>query len=674
VKARSLRPRAAPVRSELDEGLVHHRAGRVAEAEACYRAVWRRVPGHPDAGHLIGLCRLAAGDWRAAQDWIGRAVAARPRAAEYRVSLGSAHLAAGDTTAAIAAYERAIALGDSPAARSNLGHALRLVGRLDDAELHLHRALERDPALVDGLINLALVRLDRDDVGGANQLLDRAVARDPTSAAAWLNRGVARKASGDLEGAALAFGEAASRSASSALAFRNLGLTLQLLGRLDEAVEAYRRALAQDSGDADALTNLGLALMECGDLDAAVEAQSSAVAAAPALAAAWLNRGSALQAVGRLDEARASIERALAIGDEPAKGWTALGAVEAELGSWERAVACHERALEQDADFPDAHWNLALALLASGRLARGWQEYEWRWRATTRSGPRRSYPWPLWEGQPLRDRRLLVWREQGLGDELLFLTCVGDLVAAGADLTLVVSARLVTLVARAFPGVRVVGDGPEALAAGAGFDWQVPLGSLPRWVRGSRAAFPATGGAYLVPAADQVAKWRTRLAALGPGGRGRRVGVCWRSGLATAARQRHYAPLGAWGALWRVPGVEWVSLQYDECGAEVEAVAAAHGVRLHRWAGEDLRDDLESVVGLVAALDAVVVAPTAVSSVAGAVGVRGWQVDSGSDWTALGEAVSPWWPTLGVERRAAGEPWEAVLARVAGALGAWAAA
>jgi hypothetical protein len=269
---------------------------------------------------------------------------------------------------------------------------------------------------------------------------------------------------------------------------------------------------------------------------------------------------------------------------------------------------------------------------------------------------------------------LLVWREQGLGDELLFLTCVGDLVAAGAELTLVVSARLVTLVGRAFPGVRVVGDGAEALAGAAGFDWQVPLGSLPRWVRGSRAAFPATGGAYLVPAADQVAKWRTRLAALGPGGRGRRVGVCWRSGLATAARQRHYAPLGAWGALWRVPGVEWVSLQYDECGAEVEAVAAAHGVRLHRWAGEDLRDDLESVVGLVAALDAVVVAPTAVSSVAGAVGVRGWQVDSGSDWTALGEAVSPWWPTLGVERRAAGEPWEAVLARVAGALGAWAAA
>jgi hypothetical protein len=261
----------------------------------------------------------------------------------------------------------------------------------------------------------------------------------------------------------------------------------------------------------------------------------------------------------------------------------------------------------------------------------------------------------------------LVWREQGLGDELLFLTCLGDLVGAGAVVTVVVSPRLVSLVARAFPTVRVVGDEPGAIGVAEGFDWHLPLGSLPRWFRRERPAFEGRGR-YLTALGSARATWRARLAGLPAG---KRVGVCWRTGLRTGVRARHYAPLAAWGPVWAVPGVVWVNLQYDECEAELSAVEREAGVVVQRWAGVDLKSDLESVVGLVAELDAVVTAPTAVSSVAGAVGVRSWEVDSGSDWTALGERVSPWFPSLTVVRKGPGG-WEAALATVAEALRHWA--
>jgi hypothetical protein len=128
--------------------------------------------------------------------------------------------------------------------------------------------------------------------------------------------------------------------------------------------------------------------------------------------------------------------------------------------------------------------------------------------------------------------------------------------------------------------------------------------------------------------------------------------------------------LAAWAPVWAVPGVVWVNLQYDECGAELSAVEREHGVVVHRWAGVDLKNDLESVVGLVAELDGVVTAPTAVSSVAGAVGARTWEVDSGSDWTALGEGASPWFPRLTVVRKGA-SGWPGALAEVAAQLRHW---
>ena len=167
-----------------------------------------------------------------------------------------------------------------------------------------------------------------------------------------------------------------------------------------------------------------------------------------------------------------------------------------------------------------------------------------------------------------------------------------------------------------------------------------------------------------------MATWRARLDALPAG---RRVGICWRSGLITAERRRHYPALADWGSLWRVPGIVWVNLQYDECEAELAGLEASDRLTVHRWPDEDLRNDLEGVVALIAGLDAVVSAPTAVGAMAGAAGTRTWQVDRGNDWTVFGEDRSPWFPSIAVARKEAGEPgFGPVLERVASELGDWA--
>jgi hypothetical protein len=196
----------------------------------------------------------------------------------------------------------------------------------------------------------------------------------------------------------------------------------------------------------------------------------------------------------------------------------------------------------------------------------------------------------------------------------------------------------VGLYARSFPDVTVVEDG----AWGAGpFDFHLPLGSLPGLLRRRRDDFrPAWS--QLTPDRARLGAWKERINGLGPG---LKVGLSWRSGVRLQERDRYYSELTAWAPILALPGVVFVNLQYDDAEAELAAAEETTGVTIHRWPGVDLRNDL----------DVVVTAPTAVSSLGGAVGTETWQLDPGTDWTAFGESRSPWLPAIRVFQRPFGE-------------------
>jgi tetratricopeptide (TPR) repeat protein len=420
----------------------------------------------------------------------------------------------------------------------------------------------------------------------------------------------------------------------SARGWLGLARTLRALNRLQEAAEGAQRALEIDPGLAEAALELGMVRYHQGRIDDADTAYGRVLELDPGHLAARVNR------------ALTGYER----------------------GDIDAAVAGCEAVLRERPDHPDARFNLGLALLARGDLARGWDEYEWRFDQATLEDRNRSFPFPRWEGQDLAGKTVLVWKEQSVGSQLLFAGVLPELVAAAGYCIIECTPKLVPLFARSFPDCDVVPrtDPPHPYTQ-HGIDFQVPVCGLGRWLRRSPDAFPARES-YLVADADRVEYWRARLARLGAGSK---IGFSWRSINVGGTRSLACTLIEQWQPVLAVPGAAFVSLQYDECSDELERARSEFGVPIHEPPGIDMFNDLDEVAALMRALDLVISAPTAVSVLSAALGVPTWQLHHGTDWQMHGQSRHPWLNSLTRIQRGFHQPWEEVMDDVAARLEAW---
>lgn len=267
------------------------------------------------------------------------------------------------------ALQRAASLlpGDAEV-HSNLGHALKALGRLDDAAASYRRALEVKPDLAEVHNNLGNILKAQGTLDDAAQSYRRAVQIKPDFAVAHSNLGNVLTELGQLHDAAASHRRALAIRPDYAEAHCNLGNVLTNLGQLDDAVASYRRALATKPDFAAAYSNLGTVLKDLGQRDDAIASCRRALAIRPDFAEAHNNLGNVLKETGHLEDAEASYRQALAIRPDYAEAHSNLGNVLKDIGHLDDAEACCRRALELKPDFADAHCNLGNVLSDVGRL------------------------------------------------------------------------------------------------------------------------------------------------------------------------------------------------------------------------------------------------------------------------------------------------------------------
>ncbi|HTX50330.1 MAG TPA: tetratricopeptide repeat-containing glycosyltransferase family protein [Caulobacteraceae bacterium] len=573
---------------------------------------------------------------------------------------GLAHHQAGHLEAAAACYAEALRQDPDLFDALHMLGVLRVqTGRPDEGAALIARAIDLSPGVAAAHANLAaaLRLLGRREEALAS--LERALALDPDQARVQFDRATLLVELGRLDAALAGFDEALAIAPNFMEAHNDRGGALMALERPVEALASFESAIALSPDAAEPHSNRAAALNALDRPEDAIGVCEQAITLAPGHAGAHHNLGTALLKLDRPAEALARFDEAIALAHDLADARNGRGLALHALRRPEEALASYDAALALRPDDPQTHFNRAAARLALGDLPGGFDDYRWRWRLPGARLRLPELPCPLWAGEDLTGKAILVHGEQGFGDALQFVRYASPLASKAARVTLRVDPALERLF-RSVPGVDVATSYDPAA-----YDFHIPLMDLPRVVGTTLATIPGATP-YLVADPADVAAWSGRLGALGPG---RRVGLVWagksraHDPAAFAIDKRRSLRLAQLAPLATTPGVRFYSLQKGEPAAE----AAEPPPCL------DLVDltpelaDFADTAALIQNLDLVISVDTSVAHLAGALGKPVWVLSRFDGcWRWLnGREDSPWYPTARVFHQRIRGDWEEVIARVA---------
>ena len=642
-----------------------HQAGRLPEAEQMYRQILAIDARQPDCLHLLGIIVYQAGNAEAATELFRKAIAINSQDASFYFDLGVALQSLNQMDEAVSCHKRALELKPvSGVACYNLANALQVQGNLKEALEYYMRAVNLEPDFAEAYSNLASILHAQGNLDAAVTHYERALALKPNLPALHFNLGNVLQHQGKPDEAVAHYLRALALKADYAEAWCNMGNICRSQDKLEEAAACYEHALALKPDLAEAHGNLGTTLQSQGKLEAAVAHHERALALRPNLPDSHYNLGNAVQDQGDLDAAAACYERALALQPDFAKALHNLGCVRHAQGDIAGALALYRRAQALQPDFPQARFSESLAQLTLGDFAGGWRNYEARRQTKEHATRMRSYPQPLWTGEKLNSGRVLIWNEQGIGDEIMFAGLLPDVLRTGNGSLVDCDARLKPLFARSFPTIEVISSSGPSHPLQSDFTAHLPSGCLPGLFRTTQAAFGATTSPYLAADPAEREKLRQRYCD------GRRVvGLAWYTKNRKTGRSRSidlslFAPLFA-----RSSDIQWVSLQYGD-HAELENQAAASGAPILVDCAINQLSDLDLFAAQVAAMDLVVTIDNSTAHLAGALGVATWVLlPFAADWRWLeAREDSPWYPTLRLFRQPKLGDWQPVIQKVLEAL------
>lgn len=434
-------------------------------------------------------------------------------------------------------------------------------------------------------------------------------------------------------------------------------------GEVDQAILCLTDHLNGNFWDADALFMLSGCLLSKGKDGLAAGLLKLALSIKPKFPEALLNLGGCFRNVHKNDQAEAVWNMALELETIPlerAKIYSNIAGCYINNGTPEKAIEFLNKALDIAPEFTSAKFNRGLAYLEMGDWRRGWEGYEAGFESGDRT--RRTYKkLPVWDGS--KGKKVIVWGEQGVGDEIMFASVIPDLIKDSAKVIFDCHPRLVKLFERSFPGLEIHGtrktlsniDWVETTDA----DCSVCISSLPKFYRNAQNAFP--GRPFLKADPDAVQKWRAL------GNRKMRVGLAWAGGTSKTRSDLRSIPLLDFAPVLKTLNADFYSLQYTEDAArEVCELGEKTGIVVQHYPGAVEARDYDETANFVASMDLVITVCTAIVHLSGGLGIPTWVLAPSKPAWRYAKAGMPWYSSVTLYRQ--GTSWAETLDHVAGDL------
>lgn len=420
-------------------------------------------------------------------------------------------------------------------------------------------------------------------------------------------------------------------------------------GELDKAYEIIDSVLMKNPNDAQALCVASDLMKKAKKLPLAYSLAKRATELRPERPEPWNALGHSSQLLWRLEEADSCYRKAMqraSRDDQRALYSNNIASNYLDAGEFAKAEAPCRKALEIKED-TNARHNLGLSLLAQRKWTEGWKCYSASIGTHRRLNVKyKNPPEPTWDGS--KGRSVVVYGEQGLGDEICAASLLPDVIRDSEKVIVDCDHRVEKLFRRSFPQAKVYGtrwvkreDGIKWAPEDREFDASISAFEVAKFYRNSDEDFPGTP--YLIPCPDRVAQWKHLFSQK----RKPVIGIAWTGGTWTNGSFHRQLPLEDWKPIFSSVDAHWVSLQYKDASKEIEGSPVVQ----YSWA--TLTKDYDDTAALVASCDLVIGMQTSVFHLAGAMGVPAWiLIPKISQWR-YGESFEtlPWYRSVKLYRQ-----------------------
>jgi len=668
-------------------------------AKNLLRRILLKTPRHRNALYLLSVIEAKCGNAQGALDVLNRLISVDPQnaAAHYTkanillsqgmhldalphhdvavkllasnpwalINRGISRASLKDFSGAIEDFNKAIDLDSSLSpAFGNKGNAFLETNLLEQSLQFLDRAIELDPFNVDALSSKSACLTKLKKPSEALIYAARSIELKPDFAKAWNNHGNALNDLKRHEEALTSYDRSTVLKPDYAEAWYNRGIALNDLKRHEEALTSYDRSIELKPDYVEAWLNRGIALNDLKRHEEALTSYDRSLELRPDYAEAWNNHGNALNDLKRHEEALTSYERSLELRPDFAEAWSSRGAALGDLRRHEEAQASYEKSIELKPDYAEAIFNKGCLQLTQKDFLNGFENYLWRWKTKDYSGSSLKTFVPLCN-PTIRGKNILLWAEQGIGDEIFYAGFLTEAQGKYSSISLVADIRLHPIFARSLPKIALLdrsqAKAPESFAA---IDFQAPIADLGHLLGLSFDKIKQTRRPFLVADQRKTAAFKSNA----PFTNGKFVcGLAWSShnkrfGDAKSIDLKQLEPI------LRNPRLDFINLQYGKVDSEIEEVESRFGVKIHQIKGLDVYNDIDDLLALINACDLVITTSNVTAHLAGSIGKKGCVVvpfSNGRFWYwHLDDVYSFWYPSLRVFYQSDRHNWSATISCV----------
>ncbi len=441
----------------------------------------------------------------------------------------------------------------------------------------------------------------------------------------------------------------------------NLGVILNTIGKSEEAEKSTRKSIELNPNFAEAYLSLGNILNDLGKSKEAELSTREAIKLKPNYAKGYYNLGDILIEIGELKEAELSTRKAIKLKPNYAEAHLNLGVILNTIGKLEEAEKSTRKSIELNPNFVKANYNLSTILLQNKKFQEGWRKYEWRWKLDeNKESKNKKFRTIKPEWSPGKRGRVLLWAEQGVGDEILYTSLIADFLNEVDQLIVQVDERLIPLLKRSF-NEQIIYITRNQFLKMEKYDYQIAMGSLPKFLRANQESFERARKAFLK--ADER-KTKIFLKQIKEKKFDKIVGISWSS--KSNADKKKSISLEEFILGIYTPNICFVNLQYGDIKYEIKSIKKKYDIDIYDVENIDIFNNIDDLAALIDACDQIISIDNVTAVLAGAIGancnlILGFK---GHFYWGINDTKSYWLPSLKIFRQTNMHSWNEPLKEI----------